>query len=338
MAEAPISLADDLLPACTVRIDLGERPHATGFFVAPGLVMTAAFVLPDEGAKVEQPPLSMFYAGHRYEPLSTLLLEGGALALVDFAAPAGHPCVLLDEQVRAADPLHAFGFPQTHPEGAPTSLVAEGFTGDRRLVGLTGNAIYPGTSGAPVLNLRTGCVCGLVVRTRGEDSPLGGYMSPLTALDQFGDLREANRGFHERDARWLDALTDEQRSALDVSPETESSTSTDDDDDDEAADPVLAERVDWVPDAPADLDGLDRDHLARDFARRLLGLLKSDPGRSFLVHIDGPWGSGKTTLAELVLSRVGPEPAGGALPGGPLRRLAPGARRAAVVGTAHRSP
>ena len=53
------------------------------------------------------------------------------------------------------------------------------------------------------------------------------------------------------------------------------------------------DRTGWSSDAPAVEDLLGRRYLARALATRLRARATDD---SFLVHIDGPWGSGKSTL------------------------------------------
>lgn len=60
------------------------------------------------------------------------------------------------------------------------------------------------------------------------------------------------------------------------------------------------DRVEWVSDARADVDLLQRRPLAHTLATRLRRLRVDDPGRSFLIHIDGRWGSGKSTLLDLL--------------------------------------
>jgi WD40 repeat protein len=60
------------------------------------------------------------------------------------------------------------------------------------------------------------------------------------------------------------------------------------------------ERDEWISDAPAREDLLNRRALAGHVATRLQRLRDDEPGTSFLVHIDGPWGSGKTTLLEFL--------------------------------------
>ncbi|GAA2961835.1 P-loop NTPase fold protein [Actinokineospora diospyrosa] len=57
----------------------------------------------------------------------------------------------------------------------------------------------------------------------------------------------------------------------------------------------MADQIEWTADAPAAQDLLRRQPLARLIADQLRGV-----DSSFLVHLDGPWGSGKSTVLGFV--------------------------------------
>lgn len=59
---------------------------------------------------------------------------------------------------------------------------------------------------------------------------------------------------------------------------------------------AVADQVDWLSDAPSHRDLLHRRPLARAIADQLRRMNNEEPGTSFLVHIDGPWGAGKSSL------------------------------------------
>jgi KAP family P-loop domain/Caspase domain len=63
--------------------------------------------------------------------------------------------------------------------------------------------------------------------------------------------------------------------------------------------------VEWAADEPAREDLLQRGFLADVIAMRLVETQENWSDTSFCVHIDGPWGSGKSTLMNLVEARVG---------------------------------
>jgi KAP family P-loop domain/NB-ARC domain len=68
------------------------------------------------------------------------------------------------------------------------------------------------------------------------------------------------------------------------------------------------QNVDWVNDAPATADRLNRGALADMLAIRLRQAQNEQPDVSFLVHLDGPWGAGKTSLLNLLEQRLTSSP------------------------------
>lgn len=63
--------------------------------------------------------------------------------------------------------------------------------------------------------------------------------------------------------------------------------------------------VAWQPDDPAARDLLYRQPLARALAIQLRRCSDDEAAGSFLVHVDGPWGAGKTTLMDLLGDELG---------------------------------
>src|SRR5215216_1690977 len=77
----------------------------------------------------------------------------------------------------------------------------------------------------------------------------------------------------------------------------------------EPAEPLLAEAVPTHTDNPATTDALKRVGFARMLAQRIRDMRAQEiaagdrqfpRGRSFLVHLHGPWGSGKTSLLNFI--------------------------------------
>jgi len=58
----------------------------------------------------------------------------------------------------------------------------------------------------------------------------------------------------------------------------------------------VTDQVDWLSDAPSRRDLLHREPLARAIGTRLRQMNDKEPRTSFLVHVDGAWGTGKSTL------------------------------------------
>jgi NB-ARC domain/Trypsin-like peptidase domain len=205
-----------LLEACTVRVEGGQRPGA-GFFVAPGRVLTCVHVI--GGAEGEE-QLNILWNDMSIAVLKVLKrLNGGgrpmpklddypdvALLEVDIDK---HPCVRVDETwPEDGDRFWAYGFPKEgDADNLSTSvrLKYNGMKGHARYIDLASGTVRLGMSGGALLNVRSGGVCGIVVATRSEHRPEGGFAVPWKAVRE--DLKEvinANRNFHhqDQDKRW----------------------------------------------------------------------------------------------------------------------------------------
>jgi WD40 repeat protein len=72
-------------------------------------------------------------------------------------------------------------------------------------------------------------------------------------------------------------------------------------------DPARREdRVEWLPDASSQIDQLGRRGLADVLATRLQRMTDESPDASFLLHLDGAWGSGKSSLLNFVDAKLRP--------------------------------
>jgi Trypsin-like peptidase domain len=203
---------ESLLEQCTVKICV-PGGWGTGFFVAPGLILTCAHVVrqvADGRLTVEYPAQGLSLAA----TVRASVHEGKTLdlALIELSEPLlEHPCVLLGEEpVAIGQALYSYGYLQSYANAAPVHLVNEGLTGDKPpLLKLKDAQIEPGISGAALLNLQTGKVCGMVKETRAAGFDLGGGAIPTgVILAQFPELRELQRAFHESDKRWAQCFTD----------------------------------------------------------------------------------------------------------------------------------
>jgi hypothetical protein len=202
---------EDLLQQCTVKITI-PGGWGTGFFVAPGLILTCAHVV----RKAADLQVTVFYPA-RQQSLSAIVkakADDGKtldLALVELSEPLpDHPCVLLDEEPVAVDQaLYSYGYLESYTNAAPVRPINEGLTGDTPpLLKLQGAQIEKGISGAALLNLKTGKVCGMVKETRAAGFDLGGGAIPTRViLEQFPELRELQREFHGSDRRWNELLS-----------------------------------------------------------------------------------------------------------------------------------
>jgi len=196
----------ELLYQCTVRVSIpGKTGHGTGFFVAPSLILTCAHVI-----KIAQPyttSVEVYWHRQLYPVQITKFLPDHDLALLQVNL-AEHPCVYFREEAIPFDALYSYGYPDNYSNGDPTTFSLEGKAGEEgeQLKFKTGQ-VRPGLSGAPLLNIRTGYVCGIVQLTRDRNNDLGGRAIPLsTVLRFFPELIVQQRQFHQNDKRWTNCL------------------------------------------------------------------------------------------------------------------------------------
>lgn len=192
-----------LLRQCTMRIDL-PKGHGTGFFVAPGLILTCAHVVK---SGLPGGSFAIFWRGAAYAAQLQKSVPGPDLALLSLDL-VEHPCVWLHAGATPFDRLYSYGYSDEHPEGIPTIFTLEGQAGDQdEELKFQSGQVRPGMSGGPLLNTQTGGVCGIVRLTRDRGSDLGGWAIPTALLLQtFPELVALQEQFHRRDQRWLSYL------------------------------------------------------------------------------------------------------------------------------------
>ncbi len=201
---------EELLQQCTVQIIIpGQNGWGTGFFVAPGLILTCAHVVKalnvGATAQIRWQQQSDFATAELLQCESQL-----DLALLQFTPTnADLLCVYLDGALQTGQELYFFGYPdQDFDHGCPVTGSCEGFTGDvPPLIKFKQAQVRPGMSGSALLNRHTGKVCGMVKFTRDRSIDLGGGAIPTRViLQQFPQLRELQQECHQRDRRWSDLL------------------------------------------------------------------------------------------------------------------------------------
>ncbi|MEA2274270.1 MAG: hypothetical protein QOI98_2978 [Solirubrobacteraceae bacterium] len=222
MTEESRTIADNALPACCVRVDVGGSHAGSGFFVSPGIVVTCYHVLrlgdlsSDEAAakiSVVSP------VGGSYEVLDAREwspTDEDDLAILRVEPADGHALVLLDTGLRARDELHTFGFPEGYPRGAPAMLVAEGWMEADRWLKVAHGQVRRGMSGSPVLNIRTGAVCGILKRSSDISQALGGYAVSVRRLFNLSPTLSSGNFRHHTTYRrnWFDLLPVKEQKLL----------------------------------------------------------------------------------------------------------------------------
>ncbi|NJO50011.1 MAG: hypothetical protein HC840_11860 [Leptolyngbyaceae cyanobacterium RM2_2_4] len=202
----------ELFRDCTVRIKTVKN-QGTGFFVAPGQILTCNHVV----IGAEEDKIQLFWKEERLEIASIARTESGNpdLALLKVTL-IEHPCVYLDREVQPNDALYSYGYPPQFEGGLSIDTKCIGPTNRGQILTIGNESIRPGLSGAPLLNLRTWKVCGLVKRERKRDlvddlsvigskvlRVEGGQAIPTQVIfDRWNGLEGDHDGFHYRNTRW----------------------------------------------------------------------------------------------------------------------------------------
>jgi tetratricopeptide (TPR) repeat protein len=217
-----------LLQECTVRLS-SPSGIGTGFFLAPGgWILTCAHVV-EQSDSVEvlwpsgESPQKLIATVRLRVPIPVDI----ALLQLEGEAPA-HKCVYLDQSpLQIGDTLYTFGYPQGYGaesysggDSATTEYEGKSFQDDVLVLKMKEGQIQEGYSGSPLLNERTGKVCGIVSISRDTGSDLGGRATPIPLLFQPKEITasqdeqqlilstlEGNKKFHTSiDKTWRDIV------------------------------------------------------------------------------------------------------------------------------------
>lgn len=205
---------DDLLRRCTVRLHIPrDGSQGTGFWVAPGLVLTCAHVV--ETAQAQSAPVEITGDGRTVSGQIVAFLPKPYpdLALLRCNELQNHPCAYVHADIALQDRLYSYGYTDLYSNGDSATFEYEGptDTGSGALLKLKEGQSRPGLSGAPLLNLRTGGVCGIVKSSRNVETDLGGRAVPITCIPAEHDLTASQQSYHQQNSDWLDCLNDRQR-------------------------------------------------------------------------------------------------------------------------------
>ena len=190
------------LARVTVRLQAG-RSLATGFFVTDRLILTCAHLLPSDANPGQQVDAVVGEAAHKGHITRIFrdLPEYPDLLGVELAEPHhGQGWAYLLPGAMAGDEVYAYGFPEgKYRDGDSFYGRLEGLseigTG-RELLKFKETKVGPGVSGSPLLNLRTGGVCGMIQKERITAD--GGRALPAEAilrlLPEVGPWQEEHAG------------------------------------------------------------------------------------------------------------------------------------------------
>lgn len=205
----------DLLEICTVKLSRpGVTGSATGFFVAPGKILTCASAMLED---LNQ-PIKADWLGHKDLLEATIepsVADG--LGLLKLTSEVEHPCVYLDPTFRANDLLCTYGYTHKYYRGAYT--VGKGqkpSRQNRQTIEFETNSNALALESSPLLNWQTLKVCGIVQSTHNhqasrtldpsDDVNIGKAISASTIFSAVSGLKKAQNVFHKSDRRWWNLL------------------------------------------------------------------------------------------------------------------------------------
>jgi hypothetical protein len=188
----------------------------TGFFLDRRLLLTCAHVVEGEKAVTVTPFTGPPRGGKVVEALP--VDDGGDLALVELDDVAGdvalQPAVLLDTFVADHSAVEAVGYPADEVDRRPGQQPLTYRATPRRadaaeVLGLVlaGSQVTGGLSGAPVLNLETGAVVGVVRYTKNDSNDLGGGAIPIAvAIKAFDRVAKLHMLPSAASREWITTL------------------------------------------------------------------------------------------------------------------------------------
>src|SRR5438067_10442347 len=121
----------ELLHDCIVKVVDPKGSQGTGFFVAPGLILTCAHVV--EAAQKQKMPVEISWNG---QVIAAQIQEFRDVSYPDLALlqanVSNHPCVLLQGGAEPYSKLYSYGYPDIEPQGASITFDSEGWVGNQQ--------------------------------------------------------------------------------------------------------------------------------------------------------------------------------------------------------------
>jgi len=199
---------NNLLKNCTVKLSEPKSKKAgTGFFVARNLILTCYHVI--SGAENGFIDVLWYQDNQLINSKAKIIKQiyntnekiNPDLALLELQdKEINHSFISFNSEINMGDALWGFGYPEnafTESESIDLSFV-DITGGEIPLLKLHGQLVSKGYSGSPVLNIRTGAICGMITLRRVETN--NSFATPTsTILSYFNELG------HIKNDIWLKA-------------------------------------------------------------------------------------------------------------------------------------
>jgi hypothetical protein len=198
---------DQLLKASTVRVSTaGKAYEGMGFFFAPGLALTSAHVVQQAEGELVQ----VFLPGEQHAVPAEVKYrfpEEVGLVILQVQTTESVPCAYLDADIKPGDQGYTFGCTGTSRKVHRVMLECEGMMGSAIGIShLAGRSKHLQLNGSPILNQRTGKVCG-IVHTPTKNSGYRGEAVPMGVIfSEFPALSILQKEYHCQDNRWTTLL------------------------------------------------------------------------------------------------------------------------------------
>jgi hypothetical protein len=197
---------DQLLNASTVRVSsTGKTFDGMGFFFAPGLALTSSQVV----RQAEGESVQIYLQGEKHAipaEVKYRFPEEVGLVILHVHTTQNMPCVYLDADIKPGDHGYMLGCTANSSKANRVMVACEGLMGGSIGVAhLAGRSTSLKLNGAPILNQRTGKVCGIMHSTdkkgmKGEAVPMG------IVFSEFPALAILQKEYHCNDDRWITLL------------------------------------------------------------------------------------------------------------------------------------
>ncbi len=198
---------DQLLKASTVRVSTaGKAYEGMGFFFAPGLALTSAHVV----SQAEGDMVQVFLPGEQHAVPAEVKYrfpEEVGLVILQVQTSEALPCAYLDADIKPGDQGYTFGCTGASRKVHRVMLECEGMMGSAIGIShLAGRSKHLQLNGSPILNQRTGKVCG-IVHTPTQNSGYRGEAVPMGVIfAEFPALAILQKEYHCQDNRWTTLL------------------------------------------------------------------------------------------------------------------------------------